>query len=401
MAVAAYMDGANVTEFVTEGSVTHELNGRATATVRMPIDYAVGGFYSSLYIDPGSGERFWGRVKHIDDQADENTGTTLYTANDPGEILDYKPARDADGDFSKPSFLQDFSSGPQIIEAILSNSVTYEGPLGFSLGSFDTGGVNLSGVPVDWPMTIAEIIALLIETGEVDVVMSYSSSGATLSAYNGDYGSDLSGSVQFRYMMGAASNCRGCRRTIDGSNLMNKLWLYGGPRVGTAVDPAGDQHWKYNITRDDADAGDQDGDGVIFGVQHIAGFSTLSGMIDASRAAYGQRMEILIRDRASKTEALASRNLDRYFWFRESLLRVNPQTLVHLTPERGIAPSFGVGDKIYVQAGPGFRGGFSGTQRVFSYTYRWDKDGVVELGEPVGQANAPAVVTSADQEISG
>lgn len=388
MAIAAYMDGANVTEFVVEGSVTHELNGRATAAVRMPIDVAVGDFYSELYIDPGSGERFWGHVMHIDDQGDEDTGTTLYTAVDPGEILEFRPARDADNDFSKPTFMQDFPTGPQMIEEILNNSITYEGDLGFSLGTFATGGVNLSGLPVDWPMTIAEIIALLVETGEVDVVMSYDSSGATLSVYNGDYGTDLSGSVQFLYQMGASSNCRGCRRTVDGSSLMNKFWLYGGPRVGTALDPAGDQHWKYNVTKDDPE------------LALIPNFSTLDSMITASRSAYLERMEILIRDRATVAEGAAAQHLDRYFWFRESLLRVNPQTLVHLTPERGIAPSFGVGDKIYVQAGSGFRGGFSGTQRVFSYTYRWDKDGVVELGEPVGQATTPAVVVSAGQELS-
>lgn len=388
MAVAVFMDGANVTQYVVEGSVTHELNGRASASLRMPIDFASGNFYSALYVDPGAGERFWGHVMHIDDQGDENTGTTLYTAVDPGEILEYRPARDADGDFSKPSFMTTYTTGPQMIQALLNNSTSYEGSLGFSLGTFATGGVNLSGLPVDWPMTIAEIIALLVGTGEVDVVMSYSSSGATLSAYNGNYGTDVSGSVQFRYGMGSSSNCRGCRRTVDGSNMMNKFWLYGGPRVGTALDPAGDQHWKYNVTRDDS------------ALALIPGFATLSARIDASRAAYGQRMEILIRDRASTAEGNAAHYLDRYFWFRESLLRVNPQTLVHLTPERGTAPSFGVGDKIYVQAGTGFRGGFSGTQRVFSYTYRWDQDGVVELGEPVGQASVPAVVTSADQELS-
>lgn len=387
MAVAAFMDGANVTQYVMEGSVTHELNGRASATLRMPIDVAVGSFYSTVYIDPGAGEHFWGHVMHIDDQGDEDTGTTVYTAIDPGEILEFRPARDADNDFSKPSFMTTYPTGPQMIQAILNNSTTYEGPLGFSLGTFATGGVNLSGVPVDWPMTIAEIIRLLVDTGEVDVVMSYSSGGATLSAYNGNYGSDLSGSVQFRYGMGSSSNCRGCRRTIDGSNMMNKFWLYGGPRVLTAADPAGDQHWKYNVTLTDP------------GVALIAGYGVLSSRISASRAAYGERMEILIRDRASVAEGAASQKLDRYFWFRESLLRVNPQTLVHLTPERGTAPSFGVGDKISVQAGSGFRGGFSGTQRVFSYTYRWDQDGVVELGEPVGQAAVPAVVTSADQDI--
>lgn len=386
MGVAAYIDGVNVTDRVVEGSVTHTLNGRATATVRMPIDVATGDFFSSLYVDPGAGERFFGHVKHIDDQGDENTGYTVFTAVDPGEIVDWRPARDADGDFSKPAFMTLFPTGPQMLEEILTNSVTYEGDLGFSLGSFETGGVDLSGLPVDWPMTIGEIAALLIDTGEVDVVMSYSSSGATMSVYNGRYGTDLSGSVSFKYAMGSNSNCRGCRRTIDGTYLMNRLWLYGGPRVGTALDPAGDQHWKYNVTRDDP------------GVAVLPGFSAVSSLIDASRAAYLVRMQVTIVDRASDDEGEANHELDRVRWLRESLLRAQPQTLVHLTPDRGTAPSFGVGDLISVQAGTSFRGGFSGVQRVYQYTYRWDQDGVIELGEPVGQAGAPALVTSADQE---
>lgn len=386
MGVAAYMDGVDVASRVVEGSVTHELNGRATASVRMPIDVATGDFFSSLYIDPGAGERFFGRVMQIDDQGDENQGYTVFTAVDPSEELDFKIARDADGDFSKPAFMTDFPTGPQMLEEILTNSVTYEGPLGFGLGSFATGGVDLSGLPTDWPMTIAEIIGLLVQTGEVDVVMSYSSSGASMSVYNGRYGTDLSGSVSFKYAMGTSSNCRGCRRTVDGTMVMNKLWMYGGPRVGTAADPAGDQHWKYNVTRDDP------------GVGALPGFSTVSSLIDSSRSAYGQRMQVTIIDRTSEDEGVAAHDLDRVTWLRESLLRARPKTQVHLTPERGIAPSFGVGDLIHVQAGSGFRGGFSGVQRVYSYTYRWDENGVVELGEPVGQAGIPAVVTSADQE---
>lgn len=375
MAVAAYMDGTNVTSRVVEGSVSHTLNGRASATVKMPLDVAAGGIHSALYIDPGAGERFWGRVKHIDDQGDEDTGYTVFTAVDPGEILEYRPARDADGDFSLPSFMTDYPQGPLMLQAILQNSVTHEGPLGFSLGTFEGGGVNLSGLQTDWPMTIAEIAGLLVQTGEVDVVMSYSSSGATLSAYNGNYGNDLSGAVQFRYAMGAASNCRGCRRTIDGSELMNKLWLYLGPKLD-------DQHWQGNITRDHPD------------LAALSGFGTVSSLINSSRSAYGQRMQIRIID----ADYEAAYRLYLHWWMRESLLRAQPKTLVHLTPHRGIAPAFGVGDRISVQAGTSFAGGFSGTQRVYQYTYRWDENGVVELGEPVGQAGAPAVVTSADQE---
>ena len=363
--------------------MTHELNGRSTAIVKMPIDYAVGGINSALYVAPsGGGGAFWGRVHHIDDQGDENSGYTVLTAVDPGFILEYRPARDADGDFSKPAFMTAFPQGPLMLEEILTNSITYEGALGFSLGSFASGGVNLSGLPTDWPMTIAEIMGMLIATGEVDVVMSFSSGGATLSAYNGDYGSDLSGSVSFKYAMGTASNCRGCRRSIDASQVMNKLWIYMGPRVGTKSDPAGDQHWDGNITGDHPE------------LPGLPGFSTVISARDGSRSTFLERMEVRILDEDYDT----AYQLYLHWWLRESLLRANPKTLVHLTPERGTAPSFGVGDRIHVQAGTSFRGGFSGVQRVYSFTYRWDVNGVVELGEPVGQATTPAIVTSADQE---
>lgn len=383
MAVSVYLDGTNITDRVQEGSVTHVLNGRATATIRVPIDLASGGFNSSLYIAPqGGGGAFFGRVKHLDDQADEDSGYTVYTAVDPSEILDFRPARDADGDFSKPSFMTTYPQGPRMLQEILQNSVTYEGSLGFSLGTFAAGGVNLSGLPTDWPMTIAEIQGLLTQTGEVDVVMAYTSSGATLSVYNGNYGSDLSSSVSFKYAMGTASNCRGCRRSVDGTEVMNKLWLYMGPRVGTKSDPAGNQHWDGNITRDHPELAGKPG-------MSDAYFATL-----LSRQFYLERMDVRILDVDYDT----AYQLYLYYWIRESLLRAWPKTLVHLTPDRGIAPAFHIGDRIHVQAGTYFRGGFSGSQRVYSYTYRFGDEGVIELGEPLGQAGAPALTVSADQE---
>lgn len=381
MSVTVEVDGQNAAPYVMEGSVTHTLNGRSTATVRMPIENAVGGVNSSLWIDPGGGA-FFGKVQHIDDQADEDDGYTVLTAVDPTHILEYRPARDSDGDFSKPSFMTDFPTGPQMLEEILTNSITYEGALGFSLGSFATGGVDLSGLPTDWPMSIGEITGLLTQTGEVDVVFSPSPSGGSLSVYNGNFGSDLSGSVSFKYAMGNLSNCRACRRTTDMADLMNKLWLYLGPRVGTSADPAGDQHWRGNITRDHPD------------LASIPGFSAVSALITSSRSTYLERMEIRILDEDYTT----AYKLYLHWWLRESLLRAQPKTLVHLTPHRGIAPAFGVGDLIHVQAGSAFRSGFSGVQRVYSYTYRFTSEGVIELGEPVGQAGAPALVTSADQE---
>jgi hypothetical protein len=254
--------------------------------------------------------------------------------------------------------------------------------MGIALGTFATGGADLSGAPADWPMTIADLVAMLVETGEVDVVCAPTDSGGNLgvvSVYNGDYGTDRTGSVSFQYATGSY-NARGCRRTVDFRELMNKLWIYLGPRVRTTRDPAGDQHWKANITADDSGLADPPQ-------------TTIAALIANSRTDHYVRMQIRIFDADG---AAASRLLYRRWWQMESWLRAKPRTFVHIVPNRGVAPAFRTGDLISVSAGTSFRGGFSGAQRVMEYTYRWDNDGVVELGSPVGQSGAPAVVTTYD-----
>jgi hypothetical protein len=383
---AVYIDGVNATPYAQEVSVTHQANGKSTAAAKMPLDYAVGGHYSTLYVQPTGGlEPFWGRVHHVDEQGDEShPGYVILTAVDPSHILEYRPARDADGDFSKPNFMADFPQGPLMIQELLQNSLTYESDLGFTLGSFAAGGVSLAGLATDWPMSISEVIGQLVQTGEVDLVKTFSSSGMTLSAENGRAGSDVSGSVSFKYAMGSESNCSACRRTIDGSDIMNKLWLYLGPREGTKNDPAGDQHWAGNITRDHPE---------LAGLPGNAGAHAFWAS-QVSRQQYLERMEVRILD----ADYDIAYQLYLHWWVRETLLRAQPKVLVHMTPEKGLAPSFRCHDRIHVQAGSSFRGGFSGVQRVYQYTYRWDHSGPIELGEPVGQAGAPAVITSADQE---
>jgi hypothetical protein len=388
MPVDAYLNGISITSLVQEGSVTHQLNQPSFATVRVPLDRVSGDWMGAKLkiVLPSGALDFHGQVVLVDDQGDEDEMWRVATFADPTFIFAYRPARDADGDFSKPAFIQAKKYGPQIVQEIIQNSITYEGAMGISLGSFATGGVDLSGAPADWPMTIAQVIALLVETGELDVVCVPVDDGQNMgqvSAYNGNYGADRSGSVSFEYATGA-HNARACRVSRDARELMNKLWIYGGPRVKSIADPAGDQHWAFNVTGDDP--------GLPNPPQ-----STIAAAISASRATWYQRMEIRIFDGDG---AAALRELYRRWWQMESWLRARPRTLVHVTPQRGIAPSFGVGDLISVAAGSRFGGGFSGVQRVMEFSYRWDADGVIELGEPLGQALAgrPAVVTSADAE---
>jgi hypothetical protein len=298
------------------------------------------------------------------------------------------------GDFSKPTFIQRRQTAPQMMEETLLQSIRNdadvpedaEGPAGFVLGTFATGGANLTGMPADWPMQISEVQALLVETGQLDmqeVFIDTAGYMSQLNYYNGDYGIDRSNSVNFHYG-GAGSNARACRWTLDMSELMNKLWIYLGPRVGTKQDPQGDQHWAANVT----------GTSDFPDLPRLPASVVLAAR-DASRADYFARMLIRIFD-GDESVLL---NLYKVWWLVESWLRLRPKQLISMTPDRGVAPTFTTGDVIRVSADSSFAGGFNKVQRVMGYTYRWTADGPIELGEPIGApAGTAAVVTTGDQD---
>lgn len=337
--------------------------------------------------------KFNGLIFTAGDDGDENTCYTEITAIDPqGYFFQKRPARDADGDFSKPSFLTDFVTGPQIFEEILTNSMdpTYEGDMGIAMGTFATGGVDLSGTPVDWPMTLAKILNLLTGTGELDVVPTPSDTTdgvmVTLDGYNGDFGTNLSASVNFDWATGDF-NARKMKRTWSLADAANKLFYYLGPRKGTAADPAGNQHWEGNVTGDGYAAGAGSYTPLPDPPGGDIGFSNpLGDLIVASRALLGTLMDIRIYDGAAAAAHLYAR-----LWQTEQLLRVNGKTMLFVTPKRGIAPAFHIGDLITLNAGAAMRGGFTGVQRVYQYTVGEDDDGVPEITD---------IVASADQEAS-
>jgi hypothetical protein len=379
VAVATFIDGIDVSATVLEGKVTPRLNRPRMGSFRMPIQSAVGGVGSRIKVEINSVLFGHGFCLTTSDEAGEDTGYTEYLWQDPMELWRWRPARDADGDFSKPTFIEDFITGPQIMEQILQNSedpggipTTAEGPLFIAYGSFATGGVDLSGAPTDWPMTISEIASLLTDTGELDIVLTPIDSGgdmAQIDCYNGDYGTDLSGSVAFEYGIGA-HNVRGVRQVIDMNDMCNKLWYFLGPRVGTPEDPAGDQHWRANVTGTDPGLADPPQ-------------TAIEALRVASQATYGVRMDIKIFD-ARGDEATVGRDLYRRLWQLEQWIRSQPRRLVHITPIRGAEiGTFDIGDLVTVTAGSILRGGFTGVQRVYAYTISFDADGVQELGELV------------------
>jgi hypothetical protein len=384
----------DITQLVQDASVTHQWQRPSFATIRVPLDRVSGDWEAArlkVYPD-GSTLDFHGKCVDVDDQADERSGYRVATFASASEIFEFRVVRDADGDFSKPSIIADFVTGPQIVQEALTNSMVAgdpsigEGPMGITLGTFETGGPSMEGAPTDWPMSLADLFGRLVSTGQCDIVERFIESGdnmSEISAYNGGFGDDLSGSVLFEFATGSF-NARACQRERDYRELINKRWTYGGPRVKSKADPAGDQHWDFNVTGDDPGLPDPPQ-------------SAIQASIDISRDLHYERMLVEIED-ATDDEGDAMRNLTRLRWQMLTWMQVRGKMLVSVTPNRGIAPAFRTGDKIHVAAGTSFAGGFSGTQRVQEFSYRFSARSPIELGPPIGKgmAGRPPVMTSMD-----
>jgi hypothetical protein len=384
-----WIDGVDVTSVAVSGSSTRRLNRPSVATVKIPMAESIGGVGSLLKIDFNGTLHHHGRVLLCETDTQEDTGYTTYNSTDPLEMWAWRPVRDADGDFSKPTIIEDYVTGPQIVEQMILNSedpadvpTLAEGPLFLSMGTFEAGGADLTGAPTDWPMTMAELASLLISTGELDIVLTpIDSAGnmAQIDCYNGDYGTDLTGSVVFQYGMGAR-NVRRLRWNQDMTNMVNKLWYYLGPRVQTPEDLAGDQHWRANVQGDDPDLAYPPGGANSPPASAVN--NQLGVLRMTSRSTYGVRMMIRIYD-ARGDEATVGRDLYRRLWQIESWLGAQPLELVHITPTRETEiGTFDIGDLITVEASSAVRGGFSGAQRIYEYTISWEAQGsTLELAE--------------------
>ena len=403
--VIVTLDGVDVTNVCVSGSWTRRLNRPSVAQVRIPMQEVTADVGSLLKIEALVGTTYeivhHGRVLLCETDTGEDTGYTVYNSTDPMELWQWRPVRDDTCDFSDPTIIDDYLTGPEIIEAALQNTVycgggttgESEGPIFLDMGTFATGGVSLTGAPTDWPMTIADLASLLVSTGELDLVITPTDPGGdvmgTIDGYNGDYGTDLSASVVFEYGTGAY-NVRRLRWNQDMTGMTNKLWYYGGPKIATAADPAATQHWCFNVTGDDPSLAYPPG-----GANSPPASSTNNQLgvlrID-SQTDYGVRMDIQIFDAYDDCQGVGAvgRDLFRYRWQQESWLRAVPREIIHVTPTRETEiGTFDIGDLVGVEAVAAVRGGFSGAQRVYEYTVSWDNDGVLELSE---------LQTSADNE---
>lgn len=409
MPAQVYIDGVELippvgvgTSAIT-GSYTRRLNRPSEAQINVPNHLAIGGAGSKLKVVINGQLRFHGFVQMVETNPQEDTGYTVYNAQDPLEMWRFRPCRDYYGDtpgnFVDPSFLRrnypDHTPGPTIIKEIMLASenpsgvpTIAEGPLFLEYGTFETGGDNLSGAPATWPFTMADMLSLLTSAGTFDVRITPIDSGGNMGridCFNSatQWWVDRSGQLIFEYGMGA-HNIRELNWTEDMSNITNKLQYFFGPKETI-------RRYKGNITGDDPCLD------VEFGVTAM---DTLQAKRVASRNKYGTRMdiqEIEVGDLAKEQQPLGTcvyldptRTLYRKQWWNESNIRVGPRTLVAFTPIRNFAiNAFDIGDVVTVRCTPAIRGGFAGKQRIYEYTVSWDNQGVLEINN---------LVASPDQE---
>lgn len=383
---------ADIASIASDKKITRRLNRPAKLEFVVPSDnalintvgsdghpYLAAGYRQISVVLDGPGLFFHGLVWLLEDEGDEDISRTKVTCYDPMIVWNYRPARDsADsgdaGDFSDPTFVKRNQTGPQIMEEILFQSqlaadvpADAEGTLFLDLAAstYAGGGADLRGAPMNFPMTIAEIATLLTNTGELDIIIEpliHVPGGSALSnmgsvhCYNGNFGTDLSGSVNFDYATGDF-NARHFKRSDSMEQICTKLWYYLGPRLDL-------QHWRALLT------------GTIL----LPPNPPLETLVMDGRAELGVFMDLEFFDNQG-SEASAW-PLYETLWLIESELRAKPREMLYVTPVRGIgAGTFDLGDVITVNIGSKARRATSGEQRIYGYSVTIDDDGVEELGE--------------------
>lgn len=408
----------DVASIASNKSLTRKLNRPAECSFRVP-SYLVNTIQADGFPLICEGRRqlavtldstglfFHGIIWNVEDDGDEDMVYTQVTAYDPMVIWRWRPARDNvdsysgdAGNFSDPSFIQRNQTGPQIMQEILTATESparipslAEGQTFLDLASstWAGGGADLRGAPTNFPMTIAEIASLLTNTGELDIVVTPSTALGTgnegfehlgtVHCYNGNYGTDRTGTVHFDFATGN-DNVRLFRRTGAMDTIGNKLWYYLGPKLDQ-------QHWRYGLTGDSPDLPNPPGGDVN---PYVPGASPLGDIIQDSRDAFGVYMQITAYDSfGNETGAFP---LYARTWQVESLLRAQPRQMVYVTPTRddpnGFEPGdFDIGDLVTINVGNKARVASSGASRVYGYTIDIDDDAVEALGE---------LVTSPDQD---
>lgn len=272
-------------------------------------------------------------------------------------------------------------TAPEILDAYITNAIndpdaaSYDpagpygptgpsAPLPLSTGTVDTGGADVTGLPMAFPMSIDRMRHLLTGTAQLDQIMHPGLTSSTLDLLN-DYNNDLSGSISLEYATGS-HNSQIATLTLDMKDMINALWYLLGPRITK-------QRWGGSITPTAPHTG---------GIWPLA----LVTKIGDSRILYGYMQEVNVFDDEEDEQAI--RELYEELWANEAWVRAIPRTFASIRPHRGYVPAFRVGDLITVSAGAKLNGGFTGAQMVWAFDLSCDPDGVLSMDELITSADA-------------
>jgi hypothetical protein len=378
MALVAKLGGTDITSLCLRLAHEPELNLRSMGEVEVPSElcpaFTEGG--DELEIIDGGTTVHVGRAYYGEDTGGSDERTSVIRSYGPTVWWDRRQVMDADGDYSDPSIIEDNLDAVSIMAAAIDNSIANDGPMDISVNSAAGGGSPLVGwKPTDWPMTLEQLREFLVNTGQLDLVVNHAVGGAsTVDLYNGDFGSDLTGSVAFGYRTGSF-NCTSARQVFDFTRTISRIRYFLGPK---RPQYDGDvQHWAGDVQIDDP-------------ALDVAPFDVKEPTIE-SRSASTETLLMLLRriqiyDANGDENAL--RDLYMHIWQSDMLANLGARRLVTVTPTPGVAPSFQCGDLITVAAS--IRDSVSGPARVYSYRKEQDTEGNVMYA---------SVTTSADQEI--
>lgn len=401
------IDGTDITRYCQSITWHPKLSRPASLVVRVPgqfVNAEVG--VSEMHLING-GLLFSGPVWYIEDSGDPNTTYSEITAYDHliymGKRLcktgtDYPVTTDPT-DPNQPGpcnladphqVILDKGTAPAILGYFIEHADDCENeapyaPWQIQKGTIAGGGVDMTGIPAEWPMTIADMAELLLSSGALGIIVHPGYGTSTVDLTNGDVVNDLSGSVSIDYATGGF-NSQTASKTYDMEDVVNALWYLLGPRVHFY---AGDiSHWAGSIT---PTAKNQGYDGNRGSPGYPPGEPTefwppaLSARWMGSRNTYGYMQEIQIHDEKDD-EQTTVRPMFEALFAKEAYLRALPKLFMDIRPERatGSVPTFSVGDLISVTAGSKLGGGFSGNIMVFEFEIAIDADGVADYTTIVG-----------------
>lgn len=376
----AAVDGADIRRYCQEIRWRPRWNDLQSAVITFPGDFLNVQAGQELTLGLGS-TIFQGEIWETEASGDPDLGMVEATAWDWSIWLRTRMCKTATGDMTDLQSVVDANvTGPEIAAAFVQNVIDYDPTSSVGnppvtsgnappvvIGTVETGGVDLTSVPMAFPMTIHRMFQLLASTGQLIVQRLPGPAGNTLLNFLNPYTNDISGSVNYGYGAGSF-NSQVAQYTRDADEIANALWYFVGRRRS-------DGRWPGSIT---ATAPNASGD---------AWPATLLDRLIDSRDQWGYSQEIQILDDTGDENSIREMFEER--WANEAWVRAQPREFGSVLPQDGTAPNFSPGDTIGIQAGSMLNGGFNADQRVYGWDISVDTDGVIHWDD---------ITTSADQE---